>query len=97
MKQRYFILILAVFFSASLFGQEGWTIQDNSYSAKLNAVYAIDSLNVWAAGSDGLLIHSVDGGATWDSIPNGASKYLGAIEFINADTGFVAGRDNALT
>ena len=94
MKQRYFILILTIFFSASLIGQEAWTIQENSYSKKLNAVYAIDSLNVWAAGSDGLLIHSMDGGATWDSVPNGASRYLTTIEFINADTGFVAGRDS---
>lgn len=94
MKQRYVILILTVFFSVSLFGQQGWTIQDNSYSSKLTAVYSIDSLNVWAAGLDGLLIHSMDGGATWDSIPNGASSYLTTIEFINADTGFVAGRDS---
>ena len=94
MKQHYFILILITFFSVNLIAQEGWTKQTNSFSSSLRAVYAIDALDVWASGTDGLMIHSMDGGATWDSIPNGASKYLTAIEFINADTGFVAGRDN---
>ncbi|MEN8158021.1 MAG: YCF48-related protein [Bacteroidota bacterium] len=94
MKQNHFILILFTFFSVNVFGQEGWTKQTTAYSPKLHAVYAIDALNVWASGSDGLIIHSMDGGETWDSIPNGASRYLTAIEFINADTGFVAGRDS---
>lgn len=94
MKQRYFILALITFFSVNLIGQEGWTEQTNSYSSSLRAVYAIDESNVWASGTDGLIIHSKDGGVTWDSIPNGASKYLTTIEFINADTGFVAGRDS---
>jgi photosystem II stability/assembly factor-like uncharacterized protein len=94
MKQHYFILILITFFSVNLIAQEGWTKQTNSFSSSLRAVYAIDALDVWASGTDGLMIHSMDGGVTWDSIPNGASKYLTAIEFINADTGFVAGRDS---
>lgn len=94
MKQVYLISIVFALCTINVTGQEGWTSQSTPYASGLRAVYAIDSLNVWASGLDGLLIHSTDGGVTWDSIPNGASKYLTTIEFINADTGFVAGRDS---
>jgi len=94
MRLNYFIILLIPFFSVNVIGQEGWTKQTTLYSSSLRAVHAIDALNVWASGTDGLIIHSMDGGETWDSIPNGASRYLTAIEFINADTGFVAGRDS---
>ena len=63
-------------------------------SLSLSAVYAIDSLNVWAVGQKGLIIHTSDGGVTWDSIPNGTTRNLYTVEFINADTGFVGGRED---
>jgi photosystem II stability/assembly factor-like uncharacterized protein len=94
MKGFCLVFIVAAFCTIHAAGQEGWTNQPSTFSSGLRAVYAIDALNVWASGLDGLLIHSMDGGATWDSIPNGASRYLTALEFINADTGFVAGRDS---
>jgi photosystem II stability/assembly factor-like uncharacterized protein len=94
MKQRYSILIIIAFFSFQAVGQDGWTRQSTTYTSSLKAVHALDAMNVWAAGSNGLLIHSEDGGVTWDSVPTLTSKYLATIEFINADTGFVAGDDN---
>jgi photosystem II stability/assembly factor-like uncharacterized protein len=97
MKQIYLILFFGSFFSVSAIGQDGWARQSASFSLGLSAVYAIDSLNVWASGQEGLLIHSNDGGVSWDSIPNGSQKGIYTIEFINADTGFVAGRDNGST
>ena len=49
---------------------------------------ALDSLNIWAVGQGGTLINTSDGGMTWDSIPNGMTKSLYTVEFINADTGW---------
>ena len=83
------ILISLFFISAS--GQEGWTKQTTSFSSGLTAVYAIDSLDIWAVGQNGLIIHSNNGGTTWDSIPSGIEKSLYTVEFINPDTGWVAG------
>jgi len=94
MKTFYPILLLIVFCLANANGQEGWTRQSTPYSIGLSAVFAIDSLNVWASGQEGLIIHSADGGLTWDSIPNNAQKGIYTIEFLNADTGFAGGRDN---
>ena len=94
MKRLYLILIVVAMCTINALAQEGWTSQFIPFNSGLRAVYAIDDSNVWASGSHGLLVHSMDGGASWDSIPNGALKYLASIEFINADTGFVAGRDS---
>jgi photosystem II stability/assembly factor-like uncharacterized protein len=94
MKQFNMILIFIAIFSLGVSGQEGWTEQTSPSSLSLNSVYAIDSLNVWAAGQEGLIIHSTDGGKTWDSISSGTVRDLLTIEFINADTGFVGGEED---
>jgi photosystem II stability/assembly factor-like uncharacterized protein len=94
MKQFYTILILTALFSINASGQDGWIEQNSPSSISLSAVYAIDSLNVWAAGQEGLIIHTKDGGVTWDSIPSGTERSLYTVEFINADTGFVGGRED---
>ncbi len=94
MKQFYMITMLFAFFSMNVFGQEGWIKQTSPSSLGIMSVYAIDSLNIWAVGNEGLIIHTTDGGTTWDSIPSGTTSSLYAVEFINADTGWVAGSTN---
>lgn len=91
------IILLFAFLSAGALAQEGWSMQTASYPYGLTSVYAVDSLDIWAGGRDGLLIHSTDGGKTWDSIANGSLKSILTVEFVNADTGFIAGRDNGPT
>ncbi len=91
MKKIYLILICNVFFLTINSAQEGWTKQTASFTSGLRGVYAIDSLNIWAVGLDGLIIHTTDGGTTWNSIPTEIEKGLYTVEFINPDTGWVAG------
>jgi photosystem II stability/assembly factor-like uncharacterized protein len=95
MKQYYLISVVIAFFSVNASGQEGWTLQTSPSSTVLSGVYAIDSLNVWAVGQKGLIIHTTDGGVSWDSVPNGTESNLLTVEFINADTGFVGGSEDA--
>lgn len=97
MKQVYSILIMLAFCCVHAGAQEGWTKQIAPFTGGLSGVYALDSLSVWAVGQNGLIIHTSDGGSTWDSISNGATKSIYTVEFLNADTGFVAGRDNGST
>jgi len=94
MKKLYLIPMLIAFFSFNASGQEGWTKQSSPYSNGLTAIYAIDSMDVWAVGQEGLIIHSKDGGMSWDSVPGGTERNLYTVEFINADTGFVGGRED---
>jgi len=94
MRQFYLISMLIAFLSINASGQEGWIQQSSPSSKGIVAVYAIDSMNVWAVGQKGLIIHTTDGGATWDSIPSITERNLYTVEFINADTGYVGGRED---
>ena len=50
-----------------------------STSPTLNAVWAsADGKNVWVAGDSGVLLHSADGGRTWERLPPEQSQQQGA-------------------
>ena len=89
------ITISFIVLSINAFAQEGWSNQTSSSPLPgLYSVYALNIDNIWAAGEEGTIIHSTDGGVTWDSIASGVTESLYTIEFINSDTGWVAGDDN---
>lgn len=45
----------------------------------------------YAAGKDGALYKSTDGGASWNALSTGSGAYLFGVHFLDADTGFVSG------
>jgi photosystem II stability/assembly factor-like uncharacterized protein len=66
-------------------------------------VYFLNDSVGYLAGSDGLFrnalfMKSVDGGSSWQHVPgiSGNGKFLGDIEFISEDTGFVCGEPGLL-
>lgn len=93
----YILPLLLVVCSTNLLGQEGWVDQTPpTFYPGILAVYAIDSENVWAVGEQGLILHTTDGGVNWDQVTSGTARSLYTVEFINADTGWVAGDDDAV-
>jgi photosystem II stability/assembly factor-like uncharacterized protein len=89
--------IFLIFLFAVSYSQVGWYQQTPPPQAKrLLGIHAINSQNVWAVGDSGVIIHSIDGGANWTFIPSGTTERLMTVEFINPDTGWVAGDDNGL-
>ena len=45
----------------------------------------------YAAGKDGALYKSTDGGANWSPVSKGSGAYLFSVDFLDEDTGFVSG------
>jgi photosystem II stability/assembly factor-like uncharacterized protein len=89
------IIINFIFLSYNAFAQKGWINQTpNSPIPGLYGVYALDKDNIWVAGEEGTIRHSTDGGVTWDSVASGVPENLYTVEFINSDTGWVAGKNN---
>lgn len=74
MKNLFTILFIA--FSINTFGQEGWSKQTSPSLLGIRSIYAINSLDIWAVGAEGLIIHTTDGGIRWDSIPSGIQEGL---------------------
>ncbi|MCW8810555.1 MAG: T9SS type A sorting domain-containing protein [Ignavibacteriaceae bacterium] len=89
---KLLITVLFVALSYSALAQEGWNdvMPANTYPG-LYGVYAIDSDNVWVVGEDGTLIKTTDSGINWINVPNNFTRNIKCVEFINPDTGWIAG------
>ena len=61
--------------------------------AALHAVWFVDRDEGWAAGDEGAVWHTIDGGATWERQPTGVRASLRSLHFLNPYVGWVAGRE----
>ncbi len=56
-----------------------WRAQSSGVDADLHAVWGSSDDNLWAAGDDGVVLHSRDGGASWRLVESGTDEDLRAI------------------
>ncbi len=61
--------------------------------AALRAVQMVDAHEGWAVGDDGLILHTIDGGKTWERQASGTQGSLRALQFLDPFHGFVVGRE----
>jgi photosystem II stability/assembly factor-like uncharacterized protein len=61
--------------------------------ATLRAVQFIDDKEGWAAGDEGTVWHTLDGGQKWVRQPTGVRGSLRSVCFLSAEVGWVAGRE----
>src|SRR5262245_44525319 len=61
--------------------------------APLFAVQFVDMREGWAAGADGVIWHSIDGGQHWERQPTGTRAVLRSICFVNPYVGWAVGRE----
>lgn len=59
--------------------------------AELTSVTFIDADRGWAVGDRGVIWHTSDGGRAWKLQPSGVTCRLEAVQFLDADNGFVVG------
>lgn len=61
--------------------------------AALRAVQFVDAREGWAAGDDGAIWHSIDGGQTWERQKSGTRATLTGIHFLTPYSGYIVGRN----
>lgn len=61
--------------------------------ATLRAVHFVDVHEGWACGDDGVILHTIDGGRTWERQSSGTRATLLGLYFRDAFTGFCVGRE----
>jgi photosystem II stability/assembly factor-like uncharacterized protein len=61
--------------------------------AALQAVQFVDRNEGWAAGDEGTIWHTIDGGASWERQATGVRASLRSLHFLNPFTGWAAGRE----
>ncbi|NOY94788.1 MAG: T9SS type A sorting domain-containing protein [Chlorobi bacterium] len=91
MMKLSFTLLLMLSMASSGFAQ--WVQQTNPGSS-LNDVFMVDENIAYAVGgvSEGTMIKTTNGGATWQVIPSFTNAILHCVHFSDADTGYVAGQ-----
>ena len=56
----------------------------------------IDSFNGWAVGKLGLVLHTQDGGRTYEELPAATDRHLHGVKFIDPAEGWVVGEDGTI-
>jgi photosystem II stability/assembly factor-like uncharacterized protein len=89
----------------SVVGEKGYLAQTHdeaSWSGRfvetidLHAVTCVNALIGWAAGSDGAVAHTTDGGQTWTTQNSHLTSQITTVQFLDTDRGVVAGESGAL-
>ena len=64
----------------------------NHADAPLRGIQFVDENEGWAVGDDGLILHSIDAGKTWERQHTGTRASLRAVHFLTPYSGWVVGR-----
>lgn len=78
-------------------GQKSWYWQNPLPQG--NTLYGVDApsgSHVWAVGGPGVVLHSSDDGAQWESQDPGTQVVLRAVDFVDTQTGWVVGDTNTV-
>jgi photosystem II stability/assembly factor-like uncharacterized protein len=60
--------------------------------AALRSIQFVDENEGWAAGDDGVVWHTINGGKTWERQPTGTRASLRAVHFLTPYSGWAVGR-----
>ncbi|MBE2216670.1 MAG: T9SS type A sorting domain-containing protein [Ignavibacteria bacterium] len=75
-----------------MISQGGWVIQTTPVTDDIYAIQFVNLYTGYAAGENGRIVKSTNGGITWFSIGSGlTSQFLSVIRFFDANTGYVSG------
>ncbi len=94
------IVTLAVIFALSFFAtpvDAAPTGQEDSPhwiwlgGGLLNDITCVDQSTCWAVGHHGLILHTSDGGRTWEIQPSHSSAYLHRVQFLDEQHGWAVG------
>jgi photosystem II stability/assembly factor-like uncharacterized protein len=77
--------------AAGLFTSRVWRALDTGVDTDLLDVQFLDTNQGWAVGEGGVILHTVDGGATWSHQVSTTSENLAAVSFCNAEHGYAVG------
>jgi photosystem II stability/assembly factor-like uncharacterized protein len=90
MKKIVLLLSLPFIIVSGVYPQNFWQKIDSPTTKNLNTVVFINSLEGWAGGNSGLIIHTTDGGISWDEQFTNDSITISNIFFLNNQIGWAS-------
>ncbi len=88
-RKLFYVVLLVLLSSTTLFGQKGWNVLRKSNSGDLNSVFFLNSDKGWIGGDNGYLGFSSDGGKSWTKQTINTTANIVDIFFRGNDVGFV--------
>jgi len=91
-KKIFFLLIIIIFeFSkVDLYSQVIWEIVESPTNQLLTSVHFVDSLYGWAVGDSGTIIHTSNGGNSWDLQNSNTVNKISDVFFLNRNLGWAS-------
>jgi photosystem II stability/assembly factor-like uncharacterized protein len=83
-----YVYTISGMFYSSLPQTNPWKRQQSPVNSTLRSLSFADSLTGWAAGEDGIIIHTTDGGNNWEIQNSTVQTFITDIFFINNDVGW---------
>jgi hypothetical protein len=99
MKTALRTLVLALLAVSVAFAQSPWTKQTSpNTTTTLRGLKVVNAQVVWASGTGGIIVRTVDGGTTWKLItaPDAANDFY-AIDAVDSSTAWVLGTASGVT
>ena len=88
------IVLLLFLHPVALFAQGSWKIiREADYETSYSDVIFVDQHNGWVVGENGLIIHTNDGGKSWEYQQKGEISELYSVDFIDSLRGWATGSD----
>jgi len=92
---KTFITSIVLYFAAltNSFSQSGWVQQNSGISTGLGSIFFTDQNIGWAAGANGVIIKTTNGGSNWISQNSNSTLPFYEIAFADQNTGWAVGGD----
>jgi photosystem II stability/assembly factor-like uncharacterized protein len=94
MKKLYRLLLLIL--PVTVFGQDGWTEQSSGIADNINSIHFFSSSSGFAAGNNGKLLKTDDGGSNWNIVSTGTTSSFQKIYFRNSNDGYLLTQNGEL-
>jgi len=89
--KRLLILVIILGGICAAHGQGWQKVTPTPQPRRLNAVCFTDASRGYAAGDNGTILNTLNGGLTWEAQASATNYTLNSITFTNATTGYIAG------
>lgn len=94
---RIIILSILLTFVCEIHPQSSWVKIDSPVSVSLRNCCFTDNLHGWASGDDGIIIHTSNGGNTFEIQNSTIKYYINDIFFINKRLGWVVANESSFS
>ena len=91
-----FYIILMIGFNEPAFAAIVWTAQTSGTTEFLTGVSAVNTNIAWATGTNGVILHTTNGGTTWTAQTTGTTEIIREVSAVDVNTAWAVGTNGLI-